>query len=205
MCALQIRCPTKEGVVKHLRTCLEEKSDQLKKYKEGVKPLSQEVKALTEQVKKLEGSTHRAKELMDANAILTAEVTSLRESLNWAKADAVEEYKDLQPFFNLLGFQYDEGFEDFRKQVVAFFPNMNFSSIQIKLTVPPILKPNDEVVKVDVEGDTPENTVTPQVVEGGGQPQVEEATINVDNANPVAQKKFVVFVFLSFLEIVSLI
>ena len=151
-----------------------------------MKPLSQEVKALTEQVKKLEGSTHRAKELTDANAILTAEVTSLSESLDRAKADAVEEYKDLQPFFNLLGSQYDEGFEDFKKQVVAFFPNMNFSSIQIKLTVPPILKPNDEVVKVDVEGDTPENTVTPQVVEGGGQPQVEEATINVDNANPVA-------------------
>lgn len=126
-----------------------------------MKTLSQEVKALTEQVKKLEGSTHRAKELMDANAILTAEVTSLRESLDRAKADVVEEYKDLQPFFNLLGSQYDEGFEDFRKQVVAFFPNMNFSSIQIKLTVPPILKSNDEVVKVDVEGDTPENTVTP--------------------------------------------
>ena len=133
-----------------------------------MKPLSQEVKALTKQVKKLEGSTHRAKELTDANAILTAEVTSLRESLDRAKADAVEEYKDLQPFFNFLGSQYDEGFEDFRKQVVAFFPNMNFSSIQIKLTVPPILKPNDEVVKVDVEGDTPENIVTPQVVEGGG-------------------------------------
>ena len=151
-----------------------------------MKTLRQEVKALTDQVKKLEGSTHRAEELTDANAILTAEVTSIRESLDKAKADAVEEYKDLQPFFNLLGSQYNEGFKDFRKQVVAFFPNVDFSSVQIKLIVPPILRPNDEVVEVDVEGDTPENTVTPQVVEGGGQPQVEEAMVNVDNANPVA-------------------
>ena len=96
-----------------------------------MKPLSQEVKALTEQVKKLEGSTHRAKELTNANAILTAEVTSLSESLDRAKADAVEEYKDLQPFFNLLGSQYDEGFEDFKKQVVAFFPNMKIGRAHV--------------------------------------------------------------------------
>ncbi|KAK9998256.1 hypothetical protein SO802_017859 [Lithocarpus litseifolius] len=110
MCALQIRCTTKEAVVKRLTTHLEEESDQLKKNKEGVKTLSQEVKALTEQVKKLEGATCWAEELTKANAILTVKMTSLHESVNRAKADIVEEYKDSQLFFNFLGSQCDEGF-----------------------------------------------------------------------------------------------
>lgn len=66
---------------------------------------------------------------MKANAILTVEVTSLCESMDKAKADAIKEYKNSHPFFNLLGSQYGEGFEDFRKQAAAFFPNMEISSI----------------------------------------------------------------------------
>ena len=172
MCAHQIQCTTKEAIIKHLRTHLEEESDQLKEYMEAVKTLSQEVKALTEQVKKLEGATYRAEELTKANAIQTVEVTSLRESMNRAKANTAEEYEDLQPFFNLLGSQYGEGFEDFKKQAIA--------------------RSDDEVVEVDdVVGDTPKNTVAPQVVEGDSQPQVEETTANVENPNPATQKKIV--------------
>lgn len=96
-------------------THLEEELDQLKKYKEGACTLNDEVKALMEQVKKLDGASPWAKEFTEANAILTAEVTSLYESTDKAKAVAIEEYKDLKPFFNLLGSQYSEGFEDFRK------------------------------------------------------------------------------------------
>ena len=86
-----------------------------------------------EQVKKLDDVTRWAEELMEANAILTAEVTSLRESIDKAKANAVEEYKDLQPFFNLLGSQYGEGFEDFRKQAIALFPTWIFHSSRLSL------------------------------------------------------------------------
>ena len=46
------------------------------------------------QVKKLNGTACRAKELTEANAILTAEVTSFRETLDKTKVDAVKEYKD---------------------------------------------------------------------------------------------------------------
>ena len=102
MRALQIQCAAKEAIVKCLRTYLEEESDQLKKYKEGARTLNNEVKALMEQVKKLDGATCRTEELTKANAILTAEVTSLRDSIDKAKANAIEEYKDSQPFFNLL-------------------------------------------------------------------------------------------------------
>lgn len=140
-----------------------------------------------EQVKKLDDVTRWAEELMEANAILTAEVTSLRESIDKAKANAVEEYKDLQPFFNLLGSQYGEGFEDFRKQAVALFPNVDFSLIQIELTIPSTSRPDDEVVEVDDgEGDILENVVASKVVKGNGQSQVEEVTVNAENTAPTA-------------------
>lgn len=84
--------------------------------------LHSKVKALTEQVKKLDGATYRDKELTEADSILTADVTSLRKSMDKAKADAIKEYKDSHPFFNLLGSQYGEGFEDFRKQAAVLFP-----------------------------------------------------------------------------------
>ncbi|XP_065623903.1 uncharacterized protein LOC136065115 [Quercus suber] len=126
---LQIRCAAKEVIVKHLRCCLEEESDQLKKYKEGACTLHNKVKALTKQVKKLNGATGQAKELMEANAILTVEITFLCESIDKAKADTVEEYKDSHPFFNLLGSQYGEGFEDFRKQAAVLFPKLDISSV----------------------------------------------------------------------------
>lgn len=80
-------------------------------------------------MKKLEGATYRAKELTEANTIQTVEVTSLRESMNKAKDNTAEEYEDSQPFFNLLGSQYGEGFEDFRKQAVAIFPNVDLSFV----------------------------------------------------------------------------
>lgn len=140
-----------------------------------------------EQVKKLDDVTRWAEELMEANAILTAEVTSLRESIDKAKANAVEEYKDLQPFFNLLGSQYGEGFEDFRKQAIALFPNVDFSLIQIELTIPSTSRPDDEVVEVDDgEGDILENVVASKVVKGNGQSQVEEVTVNAENTAPTA-------------------
>ena len=140
-----------------------------------------------EQVKKLDDVTRWAEELMEANAILTAEVTSLHESIDKAKANAVEEYKDLQPFFNLLGSQYGEGFEDFRKQAVALFPNVDFSLIQIELTIPSTSRPDDEVVEVDDgEGDILEKVVASKVVKGNGQSQVEEVTVNAENTAPTA-------------------
>lgn len=140
-----------------------------------------------EQVKKLDDVTRWAEELMEANAILTAEVTSLRESIDKAKANAVEEYKDLQPFFNLLGSQYGEGFEDFRKQAIALFPNVDFSLIQIELTIPSTSRPDDEVVEVDDgEGDILEKVVASKVVKGNGQSQVEEVTVNAENTAPTA-------------------
>ena len=149
--------------------------------------LHSKVKALTEQVKKLDGATYRDKELTEADSILTADVTSLRKSMDKAKADAIKEYKDSHPFFNLLGSQYGEGFEDFRKQAVVLFPNVDISSVQIKLTVPSTPRVDDEVVDVkDRDEDAPEHVMAPQVVQGDGPPQAEKAMGKRDNTDPTA-------------------
>ena len=58
----------------------------MEKYKEGARILHGAVKILTAQVKKLDGTARRAEELIKANAILTAEVTSLCETLDKSKA-----------------------------------------------------------------------------------------------------------------------
>lgn len=115
---------------------MEEEANQLKKYKEGICTLKGEVTTYTEQVKKLDGASCWVEELTEVNAILTNEVTSLQESMDKAKAEAFEEYKDLQLFFNLLWSQYDEGFKDFKKQSIVLFPNVDFSFVQIDTTVP---------------------------------------------------------------------
>ena len=54
-------------------------------------------------MKKLDSASCQDEELIEANSILTAMVASLRESMDKVKVDAIEEYKDSQPFFNLLG------------------------------------------------------------------------------------------------------
>lgn len=66
----------------------------MKKYKEGARAFHGKVNTLTKQVKNLNGATRRAEELTEANTILTAEVTSIYETWDKARADAIEDYKD---------------------------------------------------------------------------------------------------------------
>lgn len=58
---------------------------------------------MKEQVKKLDGASHRAEKLVKVNSILIVEMTSLRESIDKFKADTIKEFKDSQPFVDLLG------------------------------------------------------------------------------------------------------
>ena len=79
------------------------------------------------------------------------ELTTLREHVDNAKADAMEEFKDSQPFFNELGVQYGEGFKGFRKQTILLFPGLDFSSIQIDTTIPITPGGGDEAIDVEDE------------------------------------------------------
>lgn len=128
-------------------------------------------------MKKLDGASCWVEELTKVNAILTNEVTSLQESMDKAKAEAFEEYKDLQLFFNLLWSQYDEGFKDFKKQSIVLFPNVDFSFVQIDTMVPMTPWVDNEIVDVEDENeDAPKKVVAPQVIQGNNPLQHEGTT-----------------------------
>nr|POE71697.1 hypothetical protein CFP56_48600 [Quercus suber] len=98
------------------------------------------------------------------------EMTSLQESVDKAKANAIEEFKDSQPFFDLIGSQYGEDFEDFCKQAVLLFPSVDFSSVQIDTMIPMTPKGDDEVIDIE-NGEDEEmfggKALAPRVTQGG--------------------------------------
>nr|POF02443.1 hypothetical protein CFP56_28053 [Quercus suber] len=49
------------------------------------------------------------------------------------KEKAIKEYQVSQPYFDEMGGYYGDKFEDFRKQAILMFPDLDFSQIQIKL------------------------------------------------------------------------
>ena len=70
------------------------------------------------------------------------------------KEEAIEQFQVSQPYFNEMMGYYRDGFEDFRKQAVLLFPDLDFSQIQIKLnalmtlTSEPV--PDDEEIDNEV-------------------------------------------------------
>jgi len=79
------------------------------------------------------------------------------------KADVIEEFKDMQSFFDLLGPQYSEGFEDFRKQAIVLFLDVEFSYVQIYTTILMTPRRDDEVVDIkDGDEDTSKKAIAPR-------------------------------------------
>lgn len=146
MRALQIKCAALQAMVKHLCTRMATDSKDLKKFKDALRLLNGEVNDYKAQ---LEGGACRVEELTKANTNLTIELATLCEQVDKTKANAVEEFKDSQPYFVKLGDQYDEGFEDFRKLAIASFPSLDYSQIQIGSTV--LMTPHGGNVIVEVE------------------------------------------------------
>lgn len=87
------------------------------------------------------------------------------------REEAIEEYQGSQLYFNEIRGYYGDGFEDFHKQVVLMFLDLDFSQIQIRLTalttpaaetIPNDVETNEEVVVIDEPGDVAEDPVNPQ-------------------------------------------
>ena len=177
--ALQIRCTAQKVVVKRLRTYLAVDGEKTREYNDAMHTLNWKVNTLTTWVEKLDGTARRAEELEKVNFILTAKMTSLQESVDKAKANAVKEFKDSQPFFDLLGSQYGEGFEDFYKQVILVFSSVDLSSIQINTTIPMSPRGDDEVIDIE-DGEDEEafggEALAPWVTQGDNPPQLEGPT-----------------------------
>ena len=150
-------------------------------------------------MRQLTGTIRQVEELTKANFNLTTELTALRERVDKAKADAMEEFKNSQPFFNELGVQYSEGFEGFRKQTVLLFPGLDFSSIQIDTTIP--ITPGGGDGPIDVEDKEADDAIKGETVtlvekEANGRPHT------IANLYPMPLLlKFFIVQALSFVKI----
>nr|POF20766.1 hypothetical protein CFP56_76015 [Quercus suber] len=80
--------------------------------------------------------THQTNDLVKENANLKFEVAALHEHMEQVREEAIEEYQVSQPYFNEMGVYYGNEFEDFHKQAILMFLDLDFSQIQIKLTTP---------------------------------------------------------------------
>nr|POF21202.1 hypothetical protein CFP56_06998 [Quercus suber] len=163
----RIRCTAQEALVRQLGTRMATDSEDLKKFKDALLLLIGEV---NNQKAQLEGSPRWVKELTKANNNLTTELVALREQVGKAKADAAVEYKYFQPYFDELGVQYGEGFEDFCKLAIASFPSLEFSQIQIDTIVSMTTRGGNVIVEVDDD-------------EADGQVKVEKASVMNEEAN----------------------
>lgn len=165
MKALQDKCIANEGVICQFRKHQEIQNKEQEQYKEVVhtlnKELSMKLVELVEETHRLEevekAGTNLTMELaalreqMDkakadvvvefreeaekARTNLTMELAALREQMDKSKADVVVEFRVSQPFFDVCGMFYGDGFDDCLKQVGAAYPNLNLSQITIDDTI----------------------------------------------------------------------
>ena len=114
-----------------------------------MRTFSQEVKELKE---KLEEANRQKQKLQE-------EVTALREKVETAGTDAVQKFKTSQLFIDACVDYYGTGFNDFLKQVVSAFPELDLS--EISMDAPEPVTPARNVVTDDDDG-TPKSQLPPK-------------------------------------------
>ena len=98
--------------VKCLRSCLEVEEETSKKFKESFQNLNTE---LNEQKDKVQRSACQVEEVTKKNSNLKTKLTSLHKHMDKIRDEAVTELQTSQVYFNEMGVQYGDSFEDFRK------------------------------------------------------------------------------------------
>ena len=91
---------------------------------------------------KLSGRTHQTDELMKENANLKSEVAALHEHMDKVKEEAIEEYQVSQPYFDEMRGYYGDRFEDFRKQAILMFLDLDFSQSRLSSMPRRLLPPS---------------------------------------------------------------
>ena len=117
--ALQDRCVAKEGVVSRVRKHNANLMNEQGQYKEAIRTLNNELKEVR---RKLEEADRQKEKLQQ-------EVTTLREKVETAGTDAIQEFKASQSFIDSCADYYGTGFDDCLKQVASVFPELDLSGI----------------------------------------------------------------------------
>ena len=87
----------------------------------------------------------------------------LSTSLSKAKEDAIAEFKASKAFTDLLDRNYAAGFEDFKMDAVKNFPEVDFSSIKLKLSAATssLLQTSSEDVNIEDDASTQPSNAPP--------------------------------------------
>ena len=117
--ALQDHCVAMEGVVSRVRKHNANLMNEQGQYKEAVRTLNNELKEVRG---KLEEADRQKEKLQH-------EVMALREKVEMAGTDAVQEFKASQSFIDSYADYYGTGFDDCLKQVASVFPELDLSGI----------------------------------------------------------------------------
>ena len=92
------------------------------------------------------------------------ELTAHCEHMDQVKADTIVEFQMSQPYFDELGVQYGNDFEDFHKQATLLFPGVDMSQVQINFSIPMTL--TSGVVLDEEETDIGRTEATTMVANG---------------------------------------
>ena len=117
--ALQDRCVAKEGVVGWVRKYNANLMNEQGQYKEVVHTLNNELKKVRGKLEKADCQKEK----------LQHEVMALREKVEMATTDDVQEFKASQSFIDSCADYYGTGFDDCLKQVASVFPELDLSGI----------------------------------------------------------------------------
>ena len=114
-----------------LETRIQELNDESKKWAEAVAIAKEKEKELLNLIEELKTDIVEKDTCLDH---LQKKNDKLSTLLSNAKADAVTEFKSSKEYTNLLDANYAAGFEDFRREAIENFPEVDFSSIKLNLT-----------------------------------------------------------------------
>lgn len=67
---------------------------------------------------------------------LMTKLAALHEQMDKAKASTVAVFQISQPFFDECEVYYSDGFDDYLKQVVAIYPDLDLPQVSIDNTIP---------------------------------------------------------------------
>ena len=115
-----------------LEKSIQEIKDDCKGWVEVAAKAKDEAKDLQNLIEKLTVDTVEKDTHLDHLQKKNDELSTLLSKL---KADAVAEFKASKQYTNLLDANYAAGFEDFRMDAMENFPEVDFSSIKLNLTV----------------------------------------------------------------------
>lgn len=115
-------------MISRLRKRQETQNKEQEQYKEAVHTLNKKLTTVTKKLKQESNIQEKAQKDKDS---LETELTTLREQIEKAKADAVVDFKASKSFIDACAVYYGDGFDDCLEQVRSVYLNLDLSKVTV--------------------------------------------------------------------------